>query len=102
MTDVKGFDPVIKLGSTGKTVDVSKAVPLTIGDFRRLKKDHGVDQKDLLVGDIETTCKMMFFILHKADANITESDSELLTFKQVSEINIYLSDTVKEEVDRPT
>lgn len=56
-----------------KEIDLSKAVPLKVGDWRALKK-LGVNPKDLEVFDWEIGGKFLHYVLHKADSSVTEED----------------------------
>lgn len=95
----------MELSINGKTVDLSRCVPLTLGDFRRLKKDHQVEQKDLGLGDIEVTARFMLYMLKKADASITEADVDALTMDDMTKVMTSLASgttSTDRAVDRPT
>lgn len=56
-----------------KEIDLSKAVPLKVGDWRALSK-IGIKPKDLEVFDWETGGRFLHYVLHKADPSVTEDE----------------------------
>ena len=60
----------------GKDVDLGKALPLTIGDIKQLKKT-GVDVTRIKPGetmDIDQVLALVEHVIRKADATITQED----------------------------
>ena len=86
----------------GKEVDMRKALPLTLGDFRKLKKNHNVEQKDLGGGDIEITVRFTHYLLSKANPAVTEEDVDSLTMEDLNTIMKTLTTKDFMVVDRPT
>lgn len=58
---------IVKLN--GKEIDLSRALPLKIKDWKALEK-HGVNAQT--AGTFEHMAKTLFHVLHKADSSITE------------------------------
>ena len=85
----------------GKEVNLSESGPLTLGDFRKLKKDYGVEQKDLANGDIEVTFRFTLYVLKKIRPDITEADVDSLTMGNLENIMTTLTKKAT-DTDHPT
>lgn len=73
---------------TGKTIDLARALPMELGDWRALKKDHAitVDMLADLFSDPDKAATFLLFVLRKADSGATEADVNSLSTKQISKI----------------
>ena len=65
--------PVFELN--GKTVDLRKAIPMTVRDWKRLKKD-GVDLLAISTGevDLDGLIKLVVYVCQKANPELTADD----------------------------
>lgn len=85
-----------------KEVDLSTAVPLTLGDIRKLSKEYGVKMGDLGSNDHESTHKILLYLARKAGvADITEEDVDAIPLGVLVEVTQYLAATGA-RTDRPT
>lgn len=84
-----------------KAVDIDKALPLTVGDMRRLKREFNVSQKELTLGEAETVFAVLMVLGQKADASITEADVDGIAFSAVPDIILRLGERAR-DIDRPT
>lgn len=92
----------MKIQMGEKTVDLSKAMPLTIGDVRKLGKDYGVKMADLGSSDVETTHKVILYLARKAGGpGITEDDVDSIAVGTLVEISKFIAENGA-SVDRPT
>ena len=98
----------MKLKVNGKRVDLSKALPLTLGDLLELEKEQGgfVDgEGNLRMATLSDTAKMLGFVLRKADDQITEEDVRSITLPDIARFNDYFAKANAIEVpeaERPT
>ncbi len=90
----------------GKQVDVKGSVPLKIGDWKKLKKDHGLTKEKLEKGDLDDLSTLLLYTLQKADPSVTMADvDELsLTDKRLLQLVHMLSgkEVPPELLDTPT
>lgn len=61
----------------GKEIDLSKAVPLRVKDWKALGR-IGVRPNDLADFTWEAGAKFIFFVLNKADSTVTQEDIDNL------------------------
>ncbi len=88
----------IQLADT--TYDLSGALPLTLGDLRRLKKEQGVTLENLASMDVDVVAKVMLHVFRKVDAAVTEDQIDSLPVTRLSDIARFIqSATIP---DRPT
>lgn len=83
-----------------KEYDLAQALPLTLGDLRRLKKEQGVELKDLASMDVEVVVKVMLLITHKLDPIVTEAQIDALPITVLRDVAEFL--TLATVPDRPT
>lgn len=88
----------IKLGE--KEYDLGLALPLTLGDLRRLKKEHNTTLSDLQTMDVEVIIKVLLLIFRKLDPEVTEDLVDTVPVHQLSAIATFLSEAAIP--DRPT
>ena len=82
------------------TYDLTQALPLTLGDLRRLKKEQGVEIKDLAAMDVGVVVKLMLHIFHKLDPAVTEEQVDNLPITVLADVAAFLSAATVP--DRPT
>lgn len=90
----------MKITLNGKTVDVSKALPLQLGDLRRLKRDFDIDLSVGVSGDPDKKHGFYSVILQKANKDITAEDVDTLTLPQMTELANEVN-RASETVDAP-
>lgn len=83
-----------------KEYDLGKALPVTLGDIRRLKKDHGVALTDLASMDLDVVAKVLLMLCQKIDPAITEALVDGVPLMLMGEVMVFLSQAVMP--DRPT
>ena len=72
MVKKSGTKPVFELAS--KTVDLSKALPLTLGDFKILAEE-GLDAMQMGDNmDVPSLVKLITYLCKKANPEITDED----------------------------
>ena len=86
----------------GRTVNVNKAVPLTLKDWRELEK-QGIAAANLEAAKITDLIGLMFHVLHKADQTVTMDEVEGLTMTDPRIPKIVGCISAQEEkLDRPS
>jgi hypothetical protein len=88
----------------GRTIDLATALPLTLGDWKHLKK-LGITPQVLRRQDQDTDAEVLagwvFYVLHKADRAVTQDDIDGLTFGHLARISKVIGDLSNEDGDRP-
>lgn len=85
----------------GRKIDLNKALPLKLGDWKRLEK-QGVTPASLSEGKISDSVAIIFYVLHKADETVTEEEVEDLTMTDPVVLKtVGLLQASEENVDRP-
>jgi hypothetical protein len=88
----------------GRTIDLSRVLPLTLGDWRGLKK-LGVTPQLLSRLDKDTDADVIaayaFYLLHKADPTVTPDEVDALTFEQLGPILLAIGAASQQDGDRP-
>ena len=79
----------IKLGE--KEYDLEKSLPVTLGDIRRLKQDHGVKLDDLNSMDIDVVAKVLLLLCQKVDPAITEALVDTVPLMELGRIANFLA-----------
>lgn len=79
----------IKFELNGKQVNLTPVLPLTIGDIKALKKD-GLDLTKIneLNLDIEQVVKIMHYICHKANPDVTEADIDSMPLPWINRLSV--------------
>lgn len=85
----------------GREVALSKALPLTLGDFRALKREHGIDQNGLAAGDVETIAKLVLYLAKKVDPTVTETEVDAISMTDIPAMIASIGEK-QGELDRPT
>lgn len=71
----------------GKTVDLSRAVPLTLGDWDKLQKQKVLKENgEVEIKGAQTIIKLVTYIAQKADKNIDEKDVREVPLNKVNAI----------------
>lgn len=89
----------------GKKVDLDKALPLKIGDWRKIKGAVGLDLMKLggrtVDLDLDTIVNLLRWVMAKAESSITIEDVDTLSLAEMTKLNQRIfSDGGP--VDRPT
>jgi hypothetical protein len=88
----------------GRTIDLATALPLTLGDWKHLKK-LGITPQVLRRQDQDTDAEVLvtwvLYVLHKADAAVTIDEIDRLTFGQLARISEVIGKLSNEDGDRP-
>lgn len=82
----------------GREVDLTKALPLKLRDWRKLEKD-GITSKAIEGGAMEATFNLAFYILKKADPAVTEDEVDDLTLTELKRV---IEGVNEENVNRPS
>lgn len=61
----------------GRKIDLSKALPLKIKDWKQLEK-VGIPISALAEGKVSHMAAIIFHVLHKADSNVTQEEIDEL------------------------
>ena len=65
----------------GRSLDLARALPLTLGDWRALQR-RGITAKGLAAGaDAESLAGLLYHVLHKADPEVTEAHVDALPMR---------------------
>jgi len=80
----------------GKDVNLAVALPLTLGDWKKLELD-GVNG-DALKGSpsFSVISKMILHVAHKADPTITEDDIDTI---DINELGTIMGEVMKDRTD---
>lgn len=89
---------LIKLGE--KEYDLRAALPVTLGDIRRLKKNHGLKLADLASMDLDVVAMVLLILCQKVDAAITEEMIDTIPITRLAEVAAFLESAVVP--DHPT
>lgn len=94
----------IELEFAGRKVNLGPALPLKLGDWRRLEQ-KGVTPAKLESGSVEALATITHYILNKADATITQEqvDAEFTILdERLIQLVKHLHKMEAEETDLPT
>lgn len=83
----------------GKTCDLSTVLPLKLGDWKKLEQ-KGLTQDRLAKLSMTDLCELVFYVLNKANPEVTMEDIEQLTPAQIQPLADLISD--EGQADRPT
>ena len=68
--------PTIELN--GKSINLNSALPLTLGDWRKLE-ELGVSASELSENKMADTIKLLLYVSNKANSDVTVEDIESVT-----------------------
>lgn len=88
----------IKVG--GREVDIKKAIPLTIRDWKQLK-ERNINLRDLSNPDVDTLSGFLLYLVQKVDPAATQEEVDALA---IDEVTLAMKDIFPEEdnSNRPT
>lgn len=88
----------IKIG--GREVDIKKAIPLTIRDWKQLK-ERNINLRDLSNPDVDTLSGFLLYLVQKVDPGATQEEVDALA---IDEVTLAMKDIFPEEdnSNRPT
>lgn len=97
----------ITVGETEKTLDLSRAFPLTVGEGRKLvglakrgSGDAGIE------GQWDATVELVLLVMNKLDREVTQADLENMPLPEFTAMVQWLQQAVKDSagqsLDRPT
>jgi len=94
----------MKITVKGKEIDLEKALPIVVGDLRKLKKlgVHYPDNFD--PRDIDQVVVFLFYFLKKVDSSVTEEEVDSLLLDEVQAPVLFLVSGGKkgeDNLDRP-
>ena len=93
----------MKITLKGREHEVESALPLTWGDYRKMKREHGVAREELRTGSDEAIFGLLVVILQKLDPSVTPEDAEALPLEKGFEVVNVISEAARKQiVDRPT
>jgi len=95
METVTDEDGLLKLDD--KTVEIEKAFPLTLGDFRRLEDLGMIDEQSnvKLVGP-NSIAALVLFLVHKVDPDVTEEELDKIELVKISRIFLFIRKKMEE------
>ena len=95
---------ILEMGD--KKVDLAKAFPLTIGDFKGFERLGLLDKKGAIKPDTPTKiASFLFHFIHKADESVTEAEVDSIPIFDLDKITEYFDQKIEEtekKIDRPT
>ena len=78
----------LRIKLNGKDIDLSNAVPLTIGDIRALKKlGYDVLKLNTDTMDVDQIIGLLKYVCNKVDESITEADVETISLPTMNAIS---------------
>ena len=90
---------IVKLG--GKDVDLARAMPPTIGDLKKLKRDFGFTEELLAKGDMTAAAAFLLVLLQKLDGTLTEAQLDALPLREAESAFRFIA-RESQVIDRPT
>jgi hypothetical protein len=86
-----------------KEYDLVQAMPITLGDIRRLRKEYNIKMSDLAAMDADIVATVLLMLCKKVDAGITEDMVNSLPLTMLGKVAKFLSDAASPEtvLDRP-
>ena len=91
----------MKITVDGKELDLSGALPLTLGDLKKLKRAYGFGDAQLASGDILAAAAVLLILLQKLDSSITEEQLDRLPLATVEGAFQFIAAEAK-NIHRPT
>jgi hypothetical protein len=91
---------IVNLG--GRDIDLSKAVPLTLGDWRKLEAS-GIQPTSLGNGKITEMITFVHYVLNKADNTVTVAEVESMEINDKRIMTVVQAiNRGEEEISRPS
>lgn len=91
----------MKITLKGVEHEASKALPMVWGDYRKLKKEHAISQKDLRDGGDDAMFAFALVAAQKINPAVTAEDIEALPLDVGYAFIKFVADGAKAELDRP-
>jgi hypothetical protein len=85
-----------------KEVDLSKAIPLTLKDWREVRKRFNYDVMVERAPTLDHMIGLATYCIQKANPKVTEEEVLELSIPDLNEISQKASQSGEESVDRPT
>lgn len=92
----------MKITLKGVEHDATKALPLVWGDYRKLKKEHGVTQASLRAADDDALFAFALVVAQKLDPTVTVADLEALPLNDGYAFIRFAANAGEGVVDHPT
>jgi hypothetical protein len=85
-----------------REINLGKALPLTLGDWRRLEQ-QGISPAKLAEGKVNDLVVLLLHVLHKADSTVTEAEVEALSLTDPRIVSVMSAINDGEaQLDRPS
>lgn len=81
------------LNVNGKQVDLQRCVPITVGDWKALRKDTGLDPERIVTAD--DAAKFLWWMFRRANPEIDENDVATIPGRRFWQIVAFLFDLDK-------
>ena len=91
----------MKIVLKGTEHDVARALPLLWADYRKLKKEHGVTQADLIRADDDAMFAFALVVAQKLDPSVTAADLEALTLADGYAMVKFAASSARKDIDVP-
>lgn len=92
----------MKITLKGVEHDVGNALPMLWGDYRKLKREHGVTQADLVKGEDDAMFAFALVVMQKLDPSMTAEDAERVPLHEGYALVRFAANAERKEIDRPT
>lgn len=91
----------IRLGE--KEIDLAAALPIKMGDMRKLKREHGYGLAQLVEWDEDKLMAVALVLAQKIEPSITMEDLDNLNLEDMPELVTFVHDAQGAKgIDRPT
>lgn len=89
-------DGILQCGN--KSIDLVKAFPLTLGDFRRLEDEGLIDpQSNIKVDGPNAIAKLILLLVRKVDSTVTEEELDSLDLEKVGRVFLFVRKKMMEK-----
>ncbi len=81
-----------------RTVSLSEAFPLTLGDWKKLEKKKLLDSKANVASlGADGIAKLLLHLVQKVDDKVTEADLDKLSLKKVNRLFLFIRKKMEED-----
>lgn len=91
----------MKITVNGKELDLIGALPITLGDVKRLQRTYGVSESQLAAGDVTAAAALLLILIQKLDPAVSEDHLDSMPLS-VAEDAFRFIGAEGRKVDRPT
>ena len=86
----------------GRMIEIGDAFPLSIGDWKKLEKQH-VSIQDIALQKVSAVSKLVFLVLQKVDKKVTMEEIDALPMHShvIKAVTKGIRDASKEDPDTP-